>query len=111
MAWKAGDVVLVDFRGAMGIKRRPSVVVSTDLYHATRPDLIIAELTSVIPATLAPTDYLLQDWAAAGLHKPSVFRVYLVMVEAQDVLALIGHLSDRDWQEAQARLRLGIAFS
>jgi mRNA interferase MazF len=32
-----GDVVTADFPGATGIKRRPCVVVSTDLYHQTRP--------------------------------------------------------------------------
>jgi mRNA interferase MazF len=30
-----GDVVVVDFPGVMGIKRRPAVVVSSDTYHST----------------------------------------------------------------------------
>ena len=37
---QAGDVVLVDFVGATGVKRRPAVVVSTDTYHAHRPDAL-----------------------------------------------------------------------
>ena len=37
---KPGDVVIVDFPGVTGIKRRPAVVVSTDTYHRTRPDTI-----------------------------------------------------------------------
>jgi mRNA-degrading endonuclease toxin of MazEF toxin-antitoxin module len=30
---KPGDVVVVDFPGVTGIKRRPAVVVSSDVYH------------------------------------------------------------------------------
>ena len=30
---KAGDVVVADFPGITGVKRRPAVVVSTDAYH------------------------------------------------------------------------------
>jgi hypothetical protein len=33
-----GDVVTVDFVGAIGTKRRPAVVVSSGLYHQHRPD-------------------------------------------------------------------------
>jgi mRNA interferase MazF len=32
---KPGDVVTVEFPGAQGIKRRPAVVVSSDVYHNT----------------------------------------------------------------------------
>ena len=43
---KAGDVVVVDFVGATGVKRRPAVVVSTDSYHAHRPDVVVCLLIS-----------------------------------------------------------------
>jgi hypothetical protein len=85
-------------------------VVSTDLYQATRPDVIVAELTTKTAGAHAPTDYALLDWSLAGLHHPSVFRLYLNTVLASAV-EIIGHLSDRDWQEVQARLRLGLAVS
>jgi hypothetical protein len=49
-----------------------------------------------------------KDWAAANLYKPSAFRVYLEIFRAADLVP-VGHLSDRDWQEARARLRLGLA--
>jgi len=51
---KPGDVVTVDFPGALGIKRRPAVVVSTDTYHTTRPDVILAVLTSRVAGATAP---------------------------------------------------------
>ena len=107
---RAGDIVLVDFVGATGVKRRPAVVVSTDTHHAHRPDVVLCLLTTHLAAATAPTDYILQDWAAAGLHAPSVFRVYIGMALAGDA-QVIGHLSDRDWQGVQARLRVALAVS
>ncbi len=106
----AGDVVLVDFVGATGVKRRPAVVVSTDAYHARRPDVVVGLLTSQLAAATAPSDYSLQDWESAGLRVPSAFRVYIGMVLASDS-QVIGHLSDRDWHQVQARLRIALAVS
>jgi mRNA interferase MazF len=92
------------------MKRRPSVAVSTSLYHVHRPDVLLAELTGQVATATAPTDYLLQDWRVAGLRLPSAFRVYLNTVLARDVVP-IGRLSDRDWSEVQARLRLALAVT
>lgn len=107
---KPGDVVIVDFPGVSGIKRRPTVVVSTHTYHTTRPDIVLGLLTSQTAGATGPTDYILQDWSAAGLHNPSAFRAFLVTLPASSVV-VIGHLSDRDWQEVQARLRIALAVT
>ncbi|MBI1915701.1 MAG: type II toxin-antitoxin system PemK/MazF family toxin [Planctomycetes bacterium] len=107
---KPGDVVLAKFVGATGMKPRPTVVISTDLYQSTRPDVIVAELTTQVASATAPTDYVLQDWSAAGLHFPSAFRLYLNTLQIGTPM-VIGHLSNRDWQEVQARLRLGLAVT
>jgi mRNA interferase MazF len=103
-----GDVVTVDFPGVLGIKRRPAVVVSTDIYHTNRPDVVLGLLTTQTTGATGPTDYVLQDWFVAGLHNPSAFRVFLATLPATSVVK-IGHLSDRDWQEIQVRLRTGLA--
>src|SRR5436305_6024794 len=55
------DVVVVNFPGVTGIKRRPAVVLSSDTYHSTRPDMIVGLVTSHAVATLGPTDYALED--------------------------------------------------
>ena len=70
-----GDVVVLDFPGVTGVKRRPTVVISSAVYHASRPDVVVGLITSQTIA-LGPTDYLLQDWAQAGLRVPSVFRSF-----------------------------------
>lgn len=99
----------VDFIGATGVKRRPAVVISSALYHAHRPDLILAVLTTQTTTATAPTDYILQDWAAAGLHRPSVFRAYFGMAIPADV-RVIGHLSAHDWNGVQTCLTRALAI-
>ena len=68
-----GDVVVIDFPGVTGVKRRPTVILSSPIYHASRPDVVVGLITSQT-AALGSTDYVLQDWAQAGLRVPSVFR-------------------------------------
>lgn len=106
---KPGDVVTADFPGATGVKRRPAVVVSTEQYHQTRPDVILGLLTSNIAGAVEPSDYVLQDWQAAGLHRPSAFRAFLFTLPANAINS-IGHLSNRDWSEVQVRMRIAVAF-
>ncbi len=105
-----GDVVVCHFLGAQGWKWRPGVVASTDLYHAKGQDVIVGELTTQLAQAQTPTDYVLQDWAAAGLHQASAFRVYFTM-GVEPGLRVIGRLSDHDWLEVQARLRLALAVT
>lgn len=98
---KPGDVVVLAFPGVEGIKRRPAVILSSDLYHASRPDFIVGLITSQTAAALAPTDYLLLDWKAAGLRAPSAFRSFLVTIPRAAHSLRVGRLSDRDWQAVQ----------
>ena len=103
-----GSVITVDFPGATGIKRRPALVISTNLYHRTRPDVIISVLTSQLSAANQPSDYILQDWSQAGLRLPTAFRVYLSTVP-NNAITSIGHLSTKDWEEIQRCLKQALA--
>lgn len=103
-----GDVVTADFPGVTGIKRRPCIVVSSQTYHQTRPDVTLGLLTSQVAGAVEPSDYVLQDWTAAGLHKPSAFRTFLFTLPAASITA-IGHLTDRDWNGLQAAVNNAIA--
>ncbi len=107
---RPGDVVTVEFPGATGPKRRPAVVLSTATYHSTRPDVILGLLTSQTAGAVHPSDYLLQDRQQAGLRKPSLFRSFLATLPVIAV-AVIGHLSDRDWKAVQERLQAAIAVT
>lgn len=105
---KPGDVVTVEFPGIDGVKRRPAVVVSTDQYQRTRPDIILGLVTSQISNTPLPSDYVLQDWAVAGLNKPSMFRTFLSTMPAT-ACTVIGHLTDEDWEKVQRCLQASLA--
>lgn len=107
---KAGDIVKADFPGVHGLKRRPCVVVSSELYQSTRPDVMLAVVTTNIAIATAPSDYVLFDWEQAGLDRPSAVRIYISSRLQRDVIN-IGHLSDADWSEVQARLRLALEVS
>lgn len=106
-----GDVVVVDFPGVTGVKRRPAVVVSSTLYHGARPDVIVGLLTSQTSAALAPTDHALADWKEAGLRVASAFRCFLVTLPRATVHSVVGKLSERDWQAVQERVGKGLALS
>lgn len=101
----AGDVVVTDFPGVTGVKRRPAVVLSSDAYHGARRDVIIGLITSQTAVAVTATDHVLQDWAAAGLKRPSAFRAFVVTVPRSAVSARIGRLTDRDWNEVRGRVR------
>ncbi len=102
---RPGDVVTVDFPGVTGVKRRPAVVVSTDVYQRTRPDVILALVTTKTGSATQPSDYVLEDSSTAGLHKPSAFRSFLFTLPAA---AVIGHLSGRDWSGVQRALKSAV---
>jgi len=102
------DVVVIDFPGVTGVKRRPAVIVSSAVYHTSRPDVIVGLLTSQTVA-LGPTDYMLQDWVQAGLRVPSIFRSFFATLPASTPPVLVGRLSDRDWQGVCACVRLAFA--
>lgn len=107
MTFNPGDVVIVDFPGVTGIKRRPAVVLSSATYHATRPDVIIGLITTQTTG-LGITDYTLQDWAAAGLRVASVFRSFIVTLPPSANLVLIGHLSEVDWKAVRACVKIAL---
>ena len=106
---KPGDIVLADFAGATGVKQRPTVVASSALYHLHRPDLVLGVLTTQLRSATTPLDYVLLDWAAAGLRRPSAFRAYFSMSLPADAQP-VGRLSDRDWQGVQVCLANAFGF-
>ena len=104
----AGDMVVIDFPGVQGIKRRPAVVLSSAVYHASRPDVVVGLITSRAVAA-GPTDHVLHDWAEAGLRVPSVFRSFFATLPPASHPVAVGRLSDRDWQDVQACVKTALA--
>lgn len=101
-------MIVLDFPGIEGTKRRPAIILSSDIYHATRPDLIVGLITSQTAAASGPTDYFLRDWSLAGLRLPSAFRSFIVTVPASEVIVRIGRLSDQDWQAVRDSVKTAL---
>jgi hypothetical protein len=85
---EAGDVVTALLPGARQTKRRPAIVVSTPDYHAARPDVLLAIITSRVEDADTAFDCVLFDWREAGLRSPSAMRSYLFTREAHTRLKL-----------------------
>ena len=113
MAFNRGDVVLIPFpyTDLSAVKTRPAVVVSSDLYHSVRPDVLLAYVSSQISQAHAALDYVLQDWTAAGLAKPSFVRPKVAAIEPALVVYGVGTLSARDLGEVDRRLRQALALT
>lgn len=107
-AFQRGDVISVrfPFSDASGRKLRPAVVLSTAGYHDDWDEILVAGLTSRTPRAQRPTDYLLQDWQAAGLPQPSWARSHLATVHRNLVIAKLGQLTARDLQAIEHIVRL-----
>lgn len=96
--FRRGDVVLVpfDFTDRSGSKWRPAVVISTERYNRTTPDVLIASITGNLNAIPHPGDHVLDEWQAAGLVKPSLAQTKLATIEASMIGRRLGRLSQAD---------------
>lgn len=102
-----GDVVTVYFIGAVESKRRPAIVLSTIAFNDQYSDVVVALITTNLRLATTPFDYHLKDWAEVGLKGPSAVRTFIGMSQVRETRK-IGHLSDADWREVQARLKLAL---
>jgi mRNA interferase MazF len=107
VSFNPGDVVTVDFPGVTGTKRRPAVVLSSETYHQSRPDVVVGLITSQTKG-LGITDYVLMDWQAAGLRVASVFRSFIVTLPPSANLVRVGRLSERDWQGVRTCIKVAL---
>jgi mRNA interferase MazF len=98
---KPGDVVVGFLEGAVETKVRPAVVIASTTYLAERPDVLVGIQTTRVPKPSASSDCAIQDWQMAGLRTDSYFRAYVLTVHRTE-LSVIGHLSDRDWNNVKA---------
>ena len=102
-----GDIVLVPFpfTDQSSIKKRPAVVVSSATYNRDRPDIIILAVTSQIAAPSQMGTFLVQDWKAAGLLKPSVVKPIITTLQKTLVKKKLGRLVSQDLQSLQNALQ------
>ncbi|MEM9817944.1 MAG: type II toxin-antitoxin system PemK/MazF family toxin [Cyanobacteria bacterium P01_D01_bin.6] len=98
MSYEFGEVVLVPFpfTDQSTQKKRPSVVISSRDYNATRPDLILIAVTSQVKTPLLFGEMLVSDWQAAGLLKLSVIKPVITTIQKDLVVKKLGNLVSID---------------
>jgi mRNA interferase MazF len=94
-SYRRGVVVFVPFpfTDLSSAKQRPALVVSADAFNAIRDDVLVAAITSQIPAQLAADEFMIPagELAACGLPKPSILRLSkLVALHRQLVIKRVG---------------------
>ena len=108
--FKRGDVVLVPFpfTDLSSAKQRPALVVSTGAFNSTRDDVLVAAISTQVPATLAADEFMIPvgELAACGLPKPSIVRLSkLAALHRQLVVKRVGALPAPTVAQVLAKLR------
>ena len=93
-----GDVVLVPFplTDQTSSKKRPSVIVSSDIYNQERLDRIIMAITSQSFNYQQIGDLTITEWQIAGLIKPSWIKPIVATVESGLIIKKLGRLQSAD---------------
>ncbi len=98
-SYKRGDVVLVlfPFTDLTGTKQRPALVISPDVFNSIRDDVLIAAITSQVPANLAVDEFLIPpaELSVGGLPKSSIVRLLkLISLHQRLIVKRIGRLPE-----------------
>jgi mRNA interferase MazF len=104
-----GDVVLVRFifSDETGERRRTAVIVSSDTYHQSRQEAIIAAITSRTDRVLAG-DHIIADWQGAGLLFPSVATGIIRTIKQGMIAKKLGTMPASDMHAIDDKLRLSL---
>jgi mRNA interferase MazF len=97
-SYSFGDVVLVPFpfTDQSAAKRRPAVVVSSDAYNQSRPDVIVMAVTGQVSANPRIGEVVVRYWKEASLLKPSTIKPILATTEKSLINRKLGRLEGID---------------
>jgi len=112
-----GDVILVRFPHPSGLrgKKRPAVVLQSDIYATTVGTLLVAEVTSNLVMATDPAclfiDVTTPDGMATGLVRDSVVScLILVTVYSDAVEQVLGTLSPGMIQDLENCLKVALGL-
>ena len=105
--YNRGDVILVPFpfSDQTVTKKRPAVIVSSDKYNVISQDIVIMAITGQMKSRLGVGEFLIEDWQAAGLLKPSAVKSAISTIEQSLVLKLLGRFSSEDLSTLEKALK------
>jgi len=94
MDYEKGEVVLVPFPFAdlTAAKQRPALIISSKSYNKKHAEVLIIAITSQIPSSIPPEEYLLssEEQQAGGLLKRPLVKTgkILLLINAKSARAL-----------------------
>ena len=96
------------FGGRTGMKLRPVLLLTGHL--GSVPEVVVAYISSVIPADLLPSDIVLDptttEHASTNLKAKSVLRLHkLATIHGRNIVRHLGQLSPKAASEVDDRLR------
>jgi mRNA-degrading endonuclease toxin of MazEF toxin-antitoxin module len=97
------------FSEETGRKIRPVLVISSARYNRSRQDLVVAAITSNVRRRLFG-DYVVAEWASAGLLLPSVVTGILRTIKQTMVERRLGRMADMEMQPFGRLLRRALAL-
>jgi len=102
------SIILVryPFSDLSSSKVRPAVVVSGS--HPSQ-DIFITPLTSKT-SSLLPGEFILSDWATAGLNVTTAVKRGIYTVHESLVIKNVGSLSDKDAEQLEQSLKSWMGF-
>jgi mRNA interferase MazF len=110
--YSRGDVVLVSFvfSDETGERQRPAVIVSSEAYHRSRQEAIIAAITSRTDRILVG-DHLITAWQGAGLLFPSVATGIIRTINQGMIRRRLGIMSQADMEAMDDNLRAALSLT
>ena len=96
--YERGNIILVPFpfSDQSAIKKRPAIVISSDDYNESSPDIIIMAITSRTEQAIYIGECFIENWQDAGLLRPSTTKPAISTIEKSLILKKLGRLSPSD---------------
>ena len=109
ISFSQGDVVLVPFpfTDLSATKQRPALVLSPERLNKIRPDLVVAAITSQVPAALDEDEILLSasELGATGLPKPSIIKLGKIFTIHQGLIRKkLGNIGEATLKNVRQKL-------
>jgi len=107
-----GDVVLISFifSDETGVRRRPAMIISSNVFHSGRDEAIIAAITSRTDRALVG-DHRINDWRGAGLLFPSVATSVIRTVKQSMIARRLGSMPSPDMEIINNKMRLVLGLA
>jgi mRNA interferase MazF len=108
--FKAFDVVVVPFpfTDKLAEKRRPALIVSSNLFDKKHDHLLLAMITTAKNSVWS-SDVQLHDWKQANLTVPCKVRFKLFTLDRQLITLRLGCLSKSDKEAVKSAMKLFLA--